>query len=1145
MTRARNPSRDTARAAQGGLRRHVGGAAVAGGVLLAMACSGGNPPPLGSTTMPPPPPSGGPCSPDGSTQDCHEVLSQHGNITMCFDGVQVCTGGMWGACGAPGGTRPSTQPPAPPPPPPVIDPGDAITIFALAQSGEARTWLSQVRGGTSSAPPPRGRLLPDFSPSRPPPSPFAPAPVVRFERTGAGYVRGVLDPAVTATRRATVDLPATADEFARVADDTSKLSVRFRLAAAHVPIAVSSGLATYPKAVSGGTLIHRLRADGTEDLVRFEAPPEREALDYEVDVSRVAGVRVVSRTVEFLDAAGTPRLRVAPPSVIDRDGREHDAQLSLEGCAFDASPAAPWGRPVTAPAASTCTLHVTWGGISYPAVVDPAWTTTGSMATAREFHASAIIQYFRVLVSGGRNASASTTYASAEIYDPATGTFAATGSMTAARALHYMAPFGSGQGLILTGGGIAGGTVLSSAEVYDGSAGTFTATGSMGAARYSARATVLSDTAQVLVTGGYDGTITPLASAEIFNLGTFTATGSMATARASHAALEVSPGVVVVTGGNTSAGLTNKAEIFTESSGTFAALPNMNAARGRHTMTALSSGKVLVAGSWDQNASTSLASAEIYDPAAQTFTATGSMATARGYHIARLLTNGTVVVAGGVNGSTDLASSETYNATTGTFSALGAMNSARAFHTGTSLTTGTVLVTGGDNGTSAVSSAELLAGLPGTPCTYGTDCTTDVCNDGICCAGACSGTCTSCAAGTGACTMVDNAPDPDTCPSPGICNSGACTGLAGDGGVAADGGPTVDASACTNPCSPSCLSFPTNDAGLYADAAGGSFGGSANNLGGTPSGFQDKELCDPCDSGFPKACGAFTHYNSYDACESDYHCDTTTHKCVQNLPGWTWPSSVCSGVDLTLEGSCTTTGAVFPVCNRGNTSLAAGTTLSIYIVNGNQWSVDPNTCPMLTTSCTFTLPSALVPGSCQDVDTCSWNGNAVAYVNSDAAVAECPQPTGPGCGDNWADIKSGGACQTVTSFGPSVVTQQYIASCPAGTHVQWGILTYSTVVASNSSGNSDVTFKAQTADYGLDGGLGAFGTYHPLADAVVTDPAVCQAPCSIDLYSKLGGPPDATNAVLNLQITISPTPDGLATGSVSSYDLTYSCPPTE
>jgi hypothetical protein len=168
------------------------------------------------------------------------------------------------------------------------------------------------------------------------------------------------------------------------------------------------------------------------------------------------------------------------------------------------------------------------------------------------------------------------------------------------------------------------------------------------------------------------------------------------------------------------------------------------------------------------------------------------------------------------------------------------------------------------------------------------------------------------------------------------------------------------------------------------------------------------------------------------------------------------------------------------------------------------------------------------------------------YVNADNAVTECPAPTGPGCGNNWADIKAGGGnCQSVGAYSPLQVTAQYVATCAAGSHPQWGFLTYSTSVASNASGNSDITFAAQTAPVNLNGTMGSFTSYATVADAVATDPAVCQAPCQTDMYAKLGGTPAATNAVLNLQITISPTPDGQASGTLQSYQITYDCVPSQ
>src|SRR5881398_246684 len=54
---------------------------------------------------------------------------------------------------------------------------------------------------------------------------------------------------------------------------------------------------------------------------------------------------------------------------------------------------------------------------------------TGSLATARTFHTATLLPNGKVLVAGGGNNSA-------ELYDPASGTWSATGNLATARAFH-------------------------------------------------------------------------------------------------------------------------------------------------------------------------------------------------------------------------------------------------------------------------------------------------------------------------------------------------------------------------------------------------------------------------------------------------------------------------------------------------------------------------------------------------------------------------------------------------------------------------------------------------------------------------------------------------------------------------------------
>src|SRR5262249_38413619 len=151
----------------------------------------------------------------------------------------------------------------------------------------------------------------------------------------------------------------------------------------------------------------------------------KEELSYDVDVSRVAGLRLVSNTLEFLDDGGTPRLRVAPPWVVDARSERNEARITLEGCAHDASTIAPWGRKVTPPGNARCVVRVAWEGAEYPAIVDPSWTATGSLAVARDYHTATRLASGQVLVAGGLNGA---LLASAEIFD-GISSFTATGSL--------------------------------------------------------------------------------------------------------------------------------------------------------------------------------------------------------------------------------------------------------------------------------------------------------------------------------------------------------------------------------------------------------------------------------------------------------------------------------------------------------------------------------------------------------------------------------------------------------------------------------------------------------------------------------------------------------------------------------------------
>ena len=325
--------------------------------------------------------------------------------------------------------------------------------------------------------------------------------------------------------------------------------------------------------------------------------------------------------------------------------------------------------------------HVALTGFSF--VVGPnQWAPGANLGEGRSEHTSTVLADQRVLVAAG------STGRSAEVYDPATGSWQATGPMKAIRHGHTATLLLDGR-VLVAGGGRA------SAELYDPATNAWSATGSMSESRRNAIAARLPD-GRVLVSGGCDANA--CTSAEIYDpaSGIWSGTASMHSARIRHSATTLLSGRVLVAGGGTAT-----AELYDADSGRWIQTGSMATARASHTATLLGNGGVLVTGGCDGDP---CRSTELYHPATGQWLRSANMLQGHVRHSAVTLTDGRVLIEGGTffcdpefgfcfttNGA------EIYSPSSNEWTRTGRMIVPREEHAASALPDGRVLVTGGDN----------------------------------------------------------------------------------------------------------------------------------------------------------------------------------------------------------------------------------------------------------------------------------------------------------------------------------------------------------------------------------------------------------------------------------------------------------------
>jgi serpin B len=252
-----------------------------------------------------------------------------------------------------------------------------------------------------------------------------------------------------------------------------------------------------------------------------------------------------------------------------------------------------------------------FGAYSSAKLYDPgtgAWSATGLMEVARYAPAAAPLPDGTVLVAGGTYLDSVTdrTLVSAEIYDPETAAWSRTGDLGAARSGAGAVALADGRVLVVGGRGPGSGDQpTASAEIYDPAAGTWSPAGTLALARQGFSLVALRD-GGALVVGGIVGGETPTAtaSAERFDpksLG-WSSTGSTQSAATNRTAVLLGDGRVLVAGGMTgpdfgpgSVAIAD-AELYDPGTGAWTATTPLPEPRERAAAATLADGSVLLAG---------------------------------------------------------------------------------------------------------------------------------------------------------------------------------------------------------------------------------------------------------------------------------------------------------------------------------------------------------------------------------------------------------------------------------------------------------------------------------------------------------------------------------------------------------------------
>lgn len=350
------------------------------------------------------------------------------------------------------------------------------------------------------------------------------------------------------------------------------------------------------------------------------------------------------------------------------------------------------------------------------------FTCTGSMLVARDVPGGATLPDGKVLVAGGWNAQQG-VLSSAELFDPAAGTFSPTGSMASGHLwAGWGAPWPLVESKVLVVGGLdTTGALTGGAELYDPVAGTFGATGSLtGSLEGGAisMAPVVLDNGAPLFIGGWNEvsqttraqlpnwsyTGSGSSAVEIFEVdgGVFVPTGSLAEPRLFGCNVRYPGGALAIGGAQGPSAIESNIERFDLEAGAWTSVGSLMAGTFCARAFVLPAGKVLLTGTGGLSGATVAIPGTLlldFDGGAYAYSVELTKNALANYSPNLVqLANGDVLAFGGTLSGAPTAVAQVYDAGTNTWRTVGSLTQTRSGAVGAYLlASGDVLIAGGED----------------------------------------------------------------------------------------------------------------------------------------------------------------------------------------------------------------------------------------------------------------------------------------------------------------------------------------------------------------------------------------------------------------------------------------------------------------